>query len=107
MTTAVQNSQPQPARQLRFWERSAVRRNLIAWSFVLPFLILFFIFQIIPFFWALWLSLLEGDLVSPVKPFVGLQNYIRLPSDDITLRAFRNSAQYERPAVPGAGGSER
>jgi ABC-type sugar transport system permease subunit len=83
-----------------FWARSAVRRNLIAYSFVAPFLLLFLIFQIIPFFWALWLSLLEGDLVSPVKPFVGLQNYAQLPTDDITLRAFRNSAQYALSAVP-------
>jgi ABC-type sugar transport system permease subunit len=100
MTSVVQETRREPLRQVRFWERRAVRRNLIAYSFVLPFLVLFFVFQIVPFFWALWLSLLEGDLVSPVKPFVGLQNYIRLPSDDITLRALRNSAQYAASAVP-------
>jgi ABC-type sugar transport system permease subunit len=100
MTTAVRERAQAATRQERFWQRRAVKRNLIAYSFILPFLVLFFVFQIVPFFWALWLSLLEGDLVSPVKPFVGLKNYIELPSDDITLRAFRNSAQYALSAVP-------
>ena len=102
MTTAVQERRDDSTRQVRFWQRRAVRRNLIAYSFILPFFVLFFIFQIVPFFWALWLSLLEGDLVSPVKPFVGMKNYIELPSDDITLRAFRNSAQYAISSVPVA-----
>lgn len=100
MTSAVQLKGAQPLRRTYVWERPAVRRNLIAYSFVLPFLLLFFIFQILPFFWALWLSFLEGDLVAPVKPFVGLQNYERLPTDDITLRAFRNSVQYVVSVIP-------
>lgn len=100
MTAAIQMNDRKPLRRTSFWARRAVRRNLIAYSFVLPFLILFFIFQILPFFWALWLSFLEGDLVAPVKPFVGLQNYARLPNDDITVRVFRNSLQYAISVVP-------
>ena len=59
----------------------------------LPFVALFIIFNIGPFFWALWLSLLRGDLVDQVKPFVGLQNYMSLTTDDITLKVFLNSLQ--------------
>ncbi|MCC6165994.1 MAG: sugar ABC transporter permease [Caldilineaceae bacterium] len=84
----------------RFWERAAVRRNLSAYAFILPFMLLFAVFHIIPFFWALWLSLLSGDLVAPVKPFVGLQNYADLTADTITLKVIRNSAQYVVSVVP-------
>ena len=61
---------------------------------------LFAVFNIAPFFWALWLSLLKGDLVAPVKPFVGFQNYVSLTTDNITLTVFRNSLQYTVSVVP-------
>ncbi len=99
MTSATIPSRPKPYRS-RFWERAAVRRNLTAYAFILPFMLLFAVFHIIPFFWALWLSLLSGDLVAPVKPFVGLQNYADLTQDSITLKVIRNSAQYVVSVVP-------
>lgn len=83
-----------------FWRRAAVRRNLNAYAFIVPFIILFVVFNIGPFFWALWLSLLRGDLVDQVKPFVGFQNYLSLTTDDITLKVFRNSFQYTVSVVP-------
>lgn len=63
-------------------------------------MVLFAVFNIGPFFWALWLSLLRGDLVSPVKPFVGVQNYVSLTPDAITLQVFKNSLQYTISVVP-------
>lgn len=99
MTSATIESRSKPYRS-RFWERAAVRRNLTAYAFILPFMLLFAVFHIIPFFWALWLSLLSGDLVAPVKPFVGLQNYGDLTRDTITLKVIRNSAQYVVSVVP-------
>lgn len=79
---------------------SAVRRNLGAYMFILPFMILFIIFNVFPFFWAFWLSLVKGDIVAPVKPFVGLANYIALPRDTITLTVLKNSVQYVVSVVP-------
>ena len=70
---------------------TAVKRNLRAYAFILPFMFLFITFNVIPFFWALSLSTVRGDLVDPVKPFVGIQNYISLTTDSITLKVFRNS----------------
>lgn len=99
MTSATIETRPKPVRG-RFWTRAAVRRNLTAYAFILPFMLLFAVFHIIPFFWALWLSLLSGDLVAPVKPFVGLQNYGDLTADTITLKVIRNSAQYVISVVP-------
>jgi ABC-type sugar transport system permease subunit len=48
-------------------------------------MLLFVIFHVFPFFWALWLSLVSGDIVAPDKPFVGLQNYSSLPADAVTI----------------------
>lgn len=83
-----------------FWQRAPVRRNVNAYLFILPFMVLFAVFNVGPFFWALWLSLLRGDLVQPVKPFVGFQNYVSLTTDNITLTVFRNSLQYTVSVVP-------
>ena len=100
MTTATESPVQSRAVPVGFWQRSAVRRNLSAYLFILPFMALFAVFNIAPFFWALWLSLLKGDLVAPVKPFVGFQNYVSLTTDNITLTVFRNSLQYTVSVVP-------
>ncbi len=100
MTTATESPVQSRAVPVGFWQRAAVRRNLSAYLFILPFMALFAVFNIAPFFWALWLSLLKGDLVAPVKPFVGFQNYVSLTTDNITLTVFRNSLQYTVSVVP-------
>ena len=100
MTTATESPVQSHTVPVRFWQRSAVRRNLSAYVFILPFMALFAVFNIAPFFWALWLSLLKGDLVAPVKPFVGFQNYVSLTTDNITLTVFKNSLQYTVSVVP-------
>ncbi|MBV7328150.1 sugar ABC transporter permease [Chloroflexi bacterium TSY] len=100
MTSATMPSRQRTIQHSRFWQRSTVRRNLTAYAFILPFMVLFAVFNIGPFFWALWLSLLRGDLVSPVKPFVGVQNYVSLTPDAITLQVFKNSLQYTISVVP-------
>jgi sn-glycerol 3-phosphate transport system permease protein len=100
VTSTTLDSRHQKQHQSRFWQRAAVRRNLTAYAFILPFVFLFFIFHVIPFFWALWLSTLSGDLVAPDKPFVGLQNYANLTVDTVTLKVMRNSIQYVISVVP-------
>ncbi len=100
MTTATESPVQSRAVPMGFWQRAAVRRNLSAYLFILPFMALFAVFNIAPFFWALWLSLLKGDLVAPVKPFVGFQNYASLTTDNITLTVFRNTLQYTVSVVP-------
>ncbi|MEZ4730443.1 MAG: sugar ABC transporter permease [Caldilineaceae bacterium] len=100
MTSTTIDARPTREHRSRFWERAGVRRNLTAYAFILPFMLLFAVFHVIPFFWALWLSLLSGDLVAPVKPFVGLENYRGLTVDSITLKVIRNSVQYVVSVVP-------
>jgi multiple sugar transport system permease protein len=100
MSSATAPSIQSSVEPVRFWQRAVIRRNLTAYIFILPFIVLFAVFNIAPFFWALWLSLLRGDLVAPVKPFVGFQNYASLTTDTITLQVFRNSLQYTASVVP-------
>ena len=100
MTTTSATPQKSSVSTSSFWQRAAVRRNLNAYAFILPFVILFIVFNIGPFFWALWLSLLRGDLVDQVKPFVGFQNYVSLTTDDITIKVFFNSLKYTLSVVP-------
>ena len=50
--------------------------NLTGWLFVLPGFSLLFLFIIVPFFFAFWLSLTNQRLISPnPTEFVGLENY--------------------------------
>ena len=100
MSAVESSARVDAARDVPFWQRAPVRRNVNAYLFILPFMVLFVVFNVGPFFWALWLSLLRGDLVQPVKPFVGFQNYVSLTTDNITLTVFRNSLQYTVSVVP-------
>ncbi len=100
MSAVESSAKVSAARSVPFWQRAPARRNVNAYLFILPFMVLFVIFNVGPFFWALWLSLLRGDLVQPVKPFVGFQNYVSLTTDNITLTVFRNSLQYTVSVVP-------
>src|SRR5919112_3414137 len=46
--------------------------------FMAPYLVLFTIFIVIPVVYGIWISLHNWDPLIPVKPFVGLQNYVDL-----------------------------
>lgn len=98
-TSSTAGSHTRGSAQRRWTE---VKRNLKAYAFILPFMVLFITFNVIPFFWALSLSTVRGDLVDRVKPFVGIQNYISLTTEAITLKVFGNSAQYVVSVVPTA-----
>jgi multiple sugar transport system permease protein len=43
-----------------------------------PYLVLFTIFIVVPVVFGIWISLHNWDPMLPVKPFVGLQNYVDL-----------------------------
>lgn len=59
--------------------------------FALPFLLLFFVFTVIPVFVAFILSFTNYNILQPAQ-FVGLQNYLTLLlDDDIFLTAVKNT----------------
>ena len=52
-----------------------IRHTLENYSFILPAVLIFSIFYIIPFFWVFQLSMFEWDGILPTKIFVGLGNF--------------------------------
>jgi multiple sugar transport system permease protein len=63
---------PPPAR------RGAPRRDLTAYAFLAPFLVLFALFVLVPAVYGLVISLHRWNSLVPVHPFIGLQNYVDL-----------------------------
>lgn len=75
------------------------RSNLVGWLLNSPYLIYSIIFFLIPLIWAIWLSLMDWNLMSKNKKFVGLDNFKALFSDVKVRAAFINSYRYLLPIV--------
>ncbi|WP_043444426.1 carbohydrate ABC transporter permease [Arthrobacter sp. L77] len=58
------------------------------WLFLAPYLVLFIAFVLVPIVFGAWISLHTWDYTRPLKPFVGLQNYVELFTPD--SRQFTN-----------------
>ncbi|PLT31051.1 carbohydrate ABC transporter permease [Peribacillus deserti] len=54
------------------------KSKLTSSLFVLPYLILFTVFLLIPIVYGAWMSLHNWDLLNPVHEFVGLKNYAKI-----------------------------
>jgi len=71
--------------------RKGMKKHGMSIAFAAPFLILFFVFTVIPVFIAMALSFTRYDIVRPAQ-FVGLENYLALfLEDSIFLTAFKNT----------------
>ena len=71
-----------------------LRKNLVAYLFLVPFFSLFLLFFIIPVIWGFALSLTSYDLVNPMK-WQGLSNYINLfTNDDLFILALKNTLYF-------------
>ena len=46
--------------------------------FMAPYMVLFLIFVLVPAIFGVWISLHNWDFLLPVKPWVGLENYLNL-----------------------------
>ena len=59
-----------------------IKSTLENYCFILPAVVIFIIFYIIPFFWVFQLSMFSWDGILPTKVFVGLQNFKEIVSHD-------------------------
>jgi len=77
-------------------KRGAVLRRVgpTPYLFLLPALLLFFVFRVYPLFNGLWLSFTNARLGRAEYAFVGLANYTRLLEDDRFLLSLVNTAVY-------------
>lgn len=80
-------------------KRSIKRHNAVGWILNSPYLIYTIIFFLLPLVWALVLSMMDWNLMSPNRTFVGLQNFTDLFKDARVQAAFINSYRYLIPIV--------
>ncbi|MFI4980664.1 MAG: carbohydrate ABC transporter permease, partial [Nevskiales bacterium] len=81
----------------RFGRRARI--PLFCYIALLPVLALFFYVRIIPIGFGFLLSFYRWNLITPRKPFVGLENYLALLSDDNFILALKNTTIYSFSAV--------
>ena len=73
----------------KFW-----RKNGTGYLFILPFVLLFFLFTVVPVFVAGGVSLTQYDMINPPK-WVGLNNYkLMFMDDDVFLLALKNTMMF-------------
>ncbi len=84
--------------------RSRWRETLVAWSFALPFLLLFLVFMAGPILIALVTSFTDmrvTDIRNPLAiEFIGLDNYLAVIGDARFLKAAANTAVFVLVGVP-------
>jgi len=80
--------------------RLETRRALWAYTFLLVPLLFFLTIRLGPAFSSLYISLHEWNILSPSKPFVGLQNFQTLLRDPKFARAAGNTVRYVVAGVP-------
>lgn len=80
--------------------RLETRRALWAYAFLLVPLLFFLTIRLGPAFSSLYISLHEWNILSPSKPFVGLQNFQTLLRDPKFTRAAGNTVRYVVAGVP-------
>ena len=77
------------------------RNTMVAYSFILPNLIGFFIFTFLPIVFALMLSFCEWNAGNSDIKFVGLSNYITMFTNDKSFPiALKNTLYYTAVTVP-------
>lgn len=64
-----------------------LKDTLENYSFVLPAVLIFSIFYIVPLFWVLKLSMYQWDGILPTKVFVGFRNFVEIAQDKIWWKA--------------------
>jgi len=91
--TARQPARTEPAAQeIRGWERPSY------WPFIAPALTVVLAVIVFPWAYTIWMSLHEWKVGSP-PTFVGLANYIRLPSDARFVESIGHTLVYTALSV--------
>ncbi|MEB3103707.1 carbohydrate ABC transporter permease [Ferviditalea candida] len=88
-------------------KRTAVNTNRLrkwVWPYAMlsPALVLYGTFFIFPFLFALFLSFMQWNLISPDMEYVGLENYRNLFADDVFWVSFKNTFVYALGTVPAS-----
>ena len=76
------------------------RRNFAPYLWVLPALLIYIIFKLLPMIAGVYLAFIQWDGIEPAK-FVGLQNFQRMLDDEIITLALLNNVKYAVGTVIG------
>jgi multiple sugar transport system permease protein len=77
-----------------------LKRNLVGYAFISPWLIGFLVFTLAPFVSSIWLSFTRYDIMSPPQ-WIGTANYERLFTDDpLFWQAWSVTLKYAAVAIP-------
>ncbi len=76
-----------------------LRRRLTPYLFISPFFIGYAIFFLYPVLWALYLSFFQQVGIGSEPQFIGLENYTRLFSDHLFLKALVNTTYYAAGSI--------
>lgn len=85
-------------RRHSLWFR--MRKEKSAYAFLAPGLIIFSLFTVFALLFAFYLTFHEWSIIEPDKPFVGLDNYAKLGSDETFLRSVLNTFYFTGASVP-------
>ncbi|HJS20274.1 MAG TPA: sugar ABC transporter permease [Anaerolineales bacterium] len=87
--TSISKPKPRPN---RFRETlRQMRKNWSAYLFLAPGMIHFLVFTVFAVGFAFYISFHEWNIIRPEKPFVGLENYMRLFEDKRFIRSVINT----------------
>lgn len=75
------------------------QKSYIGYIFLLPWLIGFFVFRLVPMSASLYFSFTNFDMLTPAK-FVGFENYLQLFSDQRFLTSVKVTFQFVFISVP-------
>jgi ABC-type sugar transport system permease subunit len=81
-------------------KRSRWGSRLAPYLFLLPTVVMLFVFSILPLFYGMWMSLYDFDIVHGKSTFVALQNYWRLLHDAQFGLSLLNTVWYTLSVVP-------
>jgi multiple sugar transport system permease protein len=80
--------------------KSPLRRARTFYMFVAPWVVGFVALTVFPLGYAFWLSLTDSDGLSPRTHFVGLDNYIEIFQDPLTLSSLGRTGLFTLITVP-------
>lgn len=87
------------AQHRRMALRQRLRTEGTAWLFLLPFLVVFVVFMLVPVVEVFWWSFQSGSLTSSVQ-FVGFRNYLSLRGQVGAVPAIRNTFLFALMSIP-------
>lgn len=86
---------------IKIMKKNQIKKSGVAISFVLPALILLFMFVIIPFMLSFYYSFMDYNILKPkAMSFVGLDNFKKLFEDKIFIKSIYNTFRFAIFVVP-------